>query len=196
MQNQSIESLPVMARHWKLSVRDYRRMAKAGILREDDRVELIEGELIAMTPIGAPHAGLANRINKLFAPRLIERATLCIQNPIHLGKHSEPQPDFALLRYRADDYIGALPVAEDVLLLVEIADSSGRYDRKIKIPLYARHGIAEYWIVDLKKRCIEVHLDPDREHQRYREIRSVEQGGLAPACFPDVVVDVAEFLRF
>jgi Uma2 family endonuclease len=188
------ESLPVMAPHRKLTVEDYHRMAEAGIFGEEERVELIEGELIDMAPIGPVHAGLANRLIKLFAMRVADRATVCVQNPIRLGLRSEPQPDFALLRYRADDYTGVLPAPEDVLLAVEIADTTVRYDRKIKMRLYARHGIPEYWLINVPKRQIEVHLNPDPERGCYRDVRVMVEGWLAPACFQDVALDVREFL--
>jgi Uma2 family endonuclease len=188
------ESRPVPAPHRKITVEEYHRMAEMGILGADERVELIEGELIDMPPIGPVHAGLANRLIRFFAPRLHDRATVSVGNPIRAGRHSEPQPDFALLRYRADDYASALPLPEDVLLAVEIADTTVKSDRRIKKPLYARHGIPEYWIVNLPHRQIEVHLDPDPEQSRYRETRTYSTGLLAPACFPDLALDVAELL--
>ena len=179
----------------KLSVEDYHRMAESGIFGPEERVELIEGEIIDMAPIGHFHAGLGNRLNRFFTQRLGDRAITCVQNPVVLFPRSEPQPDFALLRFRDDDYAGALPTPEDVLLLVEIADKSLRYDHKVKTPLYARHGIPEYWIINVPKRCVEVHLDPDPAQGRYREIRILSEGLLAPASFPDISLDIGDFLR-
>lgn len=182
----------VMAPHWKLGVEAYHRLVEIGILGEDDRVELIEGELIAMSPIGYFHADMGSLLIRRLGYRTEERAIPWAQNPIHLGFRSEPQPDFCLLRFRSGGYRDALPTAADVLLLVEIADSSVRYDREVKIPLYARHGIPEYWIVNIPEKKVEVHLDPDTESGVYRTLRTCSEGLLAPACFPDVEVDVSE----
>jgi Uma2 family endonuclease len=188
------DSAPVMAPHRKLSVEDYHQMAEVGIFRPDERVELIEGELIDMPPIGHFHAGLANDLNRFFTPRTLGHAVTCMQNPIVLGPHSEPQPDFALLRHRADCYKRALPTAADTLLVVEISDTTLRYDRTIKLPLYASHGIPEYWLINVPEKRIEVHRDPDAEQSGYREVRILTEGLLAPACFPDLALDVAELL--
>jgi len=185
---------PVMAPHWKLSVEDYHRMAEVGILHEDDRVELIEGELIQMTPIGPWHSSLANTLIELLAYRTVGRAIASVQNPIHLGPGSEPQPDFALLRHRQDRYKSRLPTAADVLLLVEIADTTLQSDRETKAPLYARHNIPEYWIINLPQRQIEIHQAPDSAQGRYGDWRVMTEGLLAPVCFPDARLDVAELL--
>lgn len=186
------ETGPVMAPHRKLSVEEYHRMGEVGILREDDRVELIDGELIEMTPIGPFHAGLGGMLVELLGYRTAGRAIAWGQNPIHLSARSEPQPDFALLRHRQDRYKRSLPTAKDVLLLVEISDKTLRYDRETKISLYARHGIPEYWIANIPQRRIEVYWHPDPEQGCYRELRALTEGLLAPACFPDVALDVAE----
>jgi Uma2 family endonuclease len=185
---------PVMAPHRKFTVEDYHRLGEVGILHEDDRVELIEGELIDMTPIGHFHADAVSLLVRRLGYRTEGRAIPWPQNPVHLGPRSEPQPDFALLHYRPRGYRDALPTAADVLLLVEIADSSVHYDREVKIPLYARHGIPEYWIVNIPEKRIEVHLDPDPENGRYRDVRTVAEGLLTPACFPDLALDVWELL--
>lgn len=125
------------------TVAEYHRMAEAGILGEDDRVELIEGEIVGMTPISSRHAGQVNRLVRLFTQRLGGRAILSVQNPIRLGEHSEPQPDVALLRPRPDFYATAHPGSEDVLLVIEVADlsacdaqagTSAAYDREVKPP--------------------------------------------------------------
>ena len=147
-----------------------------------------------MAPIGHVHASLSSLIIRQLGYRTEGRAIPWAQNPIHLGTRSEPQPDFALLRYRHDGYKNALPTAADVLLVVEIADSSVRYDREVKTPLYARHGIPEYWIVNLVEKRIEVHLEPDPKRDIYNAVRSLSEGFLAPANFPDVALDVAELL--
>jgi Uma2 family endonuclease len=189
-----IEKAPVPAPHWKLTVEEYHRMGEVGILHEDDRIELIEGELIEMSPIGCFHAGVGSRISDWLMRRLTGQAIPWTQNPIHLSRDSEPQPDFALLRYRPDYYTKSLPTAADVLLVVEIADSSVRYDREIKAPLYARHGIPEYWLIDVPARGIEVYSEPDTEKGCYRDVRMVAEGLLAPRGFPDAALDVRALL--
>ncbi len=194
MPSLSIEA-PVMAPHRKFTVEDFHRLSETGILQEDDRVELIEGELIDMAPIGPVHASLVSLLVRRLGYGTEGRAIPWPQNPIRLGHRSEPQPDFALLRYRPDAYKEALPTAADVLLLIEIADSSICYDRDVKTPLYARHGIPEYWIIDILSRQIEVRRDPDAEQGRYRELRIVSEGLLAPICFQEVAVDLAELMR-
>jgi Uma2 family endonuclease len=188
------DSVPVMAPHRKLSVEDYHQMAEVGIFRPEERVELIKGELIDRPPIGHFHAGLSGLLVESLGHRAQGRAIIWVQNPIQMGLHSEPQPDFALLRYRPDSYKRALPTPADTLLVVEIADTTPRYDRAIKLPLYARHGIPEYWLISVPEQRIEVHLTPDPEQGRYLEVRTFTEGLLAPACFPDLALDVAELL--
>lgn len=166
-------------------------MGQAGILSEDDRVELIEGEIVVMTPIGSPHAGKVIRLNGLFVPRLGGRAMVNVQNPIILAAHSEPQPDLALLRPRPDWYERSHPRPEDILLLIEIADTSLDYDRTVKVPLYAGAGIPEVWIVDLTAECIEVYQEPSQG--RYRRVQRFTRGqSLAPQAFPDLLLSVDE----
>ncbi|MGZ8219557.1 Uma2 family endonuclease [Methylomagnum sp.] len=186
-----LQNPPVQMPHFKLTVDDFYRMGEAGIFKADDRIELIEGELIDMAPIGSFHAGLNNRISRWMARLLGDKATPWTQSPIRLSRNSAPQPDFALLRYRSDDYAKSLPTAADVLLLVEVADSTIRSDREVKAPLYARHGVPEYWLIDLPTRCIEVYLDP--VGGRYQTVRTVESGLLAPSAFPEATLDVGEF---
>jgi Uma2 family endonuclease len=188
-------SPPIMAPHWKISVNQYHLMGRVGILLEHDRVELIEGEIITMAPIGPVHSGTVNMLVELLGYPTAGRAIASVQNPIHLGSHSEPQPDFVLLQYRPDRYKSRLPEAADVLLLVEIADTSVHYDRDVKAALYARHGIPEYWIINIPERQIEVCLDPDSEARLYRNSRIVIEGTLAPICFPNVKIDAGELLR-
>ncbi len=188
-----IQNPPVQAPHYKLTVEDYYRMGEAGIFREDDRVELIEGEVIEMSPIGCFHAGLGSRISDWLMRPLIGRAIPWTQYPLRLGRYSAPQPDFTLLRYRADYYMNSLPTAEDVLLVVEVAHTSVRTDREVKAPLYAQHGIPEYWLVDIPARCVEVYLNP--EQGCYQEVRKLREGDLAPAAFPEAVLDVRELFQ-
>ncbi|MFB6262553.1 MAG: Uma2 family endonuclease [Bradymonadaceae bacterium] len=153
---------------------EYHRMAESGVLGEDDRVELLEGEIVEMTPIGSEHAGYTNRLNGLLQERVGSECIVSVQNPVSLGTFSEPEPDLALLRDREDDYISDLPGSEDVLLIIEVADTSLEDDRRAKVPLYARHGIPAVWIVNLQDDVVEVYEEPDRETEAYGRRRVTE----------------------
>jgi len=139
---------------------EYYRLADVGILRRDDRVELLDGDIVEMTPIGIRHAACVDRLLALVQPRVTGRAILRVQNPIRLSPHSEPQPDLSILKARADFYASAHPAPGDVLLVIEVADSSLEFDRAVKVPLYARSGIPEVWLVDLEGSRIEVFSQP------------------------------------
>ncbi len=158
------------ARH-RLDVHAYHRMAEAGIFGEDDRIELVEGDLIDMAPIGQDHAAAVCGLTEALVIALDRRAIVSPQNPVQLDAFSEPQPDIAVLKRRADFYrSGERAGPGDVLLLIEVADSSLRFDREVKLPLYARAGIPEIWIVDLKTRVLEAYRRP--EHGIYAETSS------------------------
>lgn len=145
-----------------ISILDYQKMAETGILSRDSRVELIEGEIIDMAPIGSKHASYVNRLNRELVRAVRDTAFVSVQNPIILGDLSEPEPDFALLKPKANDYEDSLPKAEDILLLIEIADTTINYDRQIKAPLYARFSIPEYWLIDTQKLSITVFQKPEQ----------------------------------
>jgi Uma2 family endonuclease len=184
-------SVPLPRR--RFTVEDYHRMGEAGIFAEDDRVELIEGEIFEMTPIGSRHAGCVNRLVKLFQQTVGERALLSVQNPVRLERHSELQPDVALLLPRADFYTASHLGPKDVLLLVEVVESSASYDRGVKVPLYARAGIEEVWLVDLTGGYVEVYRNP--AGGGYAEVLQLRRDDrLVPAAFPDVVVAVEDVL--
>ncbi len=175
----------------RFTVEDYHRMGQAGILSEDDRVELIEGEIVVMTPIGSPHAGKLNRLLGLSSPRVAGRAIMTVHNPILLLPDSEPQPDLAILRLRTDYYERSHPRPEDILLLIEVSDPSLDYDRTVKVPLYARAGIQEVWIVDLAGECVEVYQLPAAED--YQRVHRFTRGqSLVPQAFPDLRLSVDE----
>ncbi len=177
----------------KFTVEEYHRMAESGILTEDDRVELIEGEIIEMPPISSAHAGCVDRLAMRLMEGLGRRAIVRVQSPIRLGERSEPQPDVALLRPRADFYAAAHPGPADVLLVIEVAEHSGAYDRERKLPLYARSGIPEAWGVDLGQGEVVVGRDPSPEG--YRTVRILHRGeALSPLAFPDLTLSVDEIL--
>jgi Uma2 family endonuclease len=168
---------------------EYHRMGETGVLGPEDRVELIEGEIIVMTPIGLRHAACLAELTRRLVPSIGDRALLWPQNPVRLPRDTEPQPDIVLLRPRADRYTTGSARPEDVLLLVEIADTSYRYDRRVKLPLYARAGVAEMWIVDLAHDVVELYREPS-ETGYVRSSRVAPGGRVAPAALPDVVLDV------
>ncbi len=153
---------------------EYHRMAEIGVLLEDERVELIEGEILHMSPKGSRHNACINRFTALLAGRLGDAAILSVQNSIRIDQYSEPEPDVAVLRPRDDYYETTLPSPADVLLLIEIADTSLAYDRGLKLPLYARAGITEVWIVDLTGDAIERHTDP--ADGMYRSVHRAARG--------------------
>jgi Uma2 family endonuclease len=180
------------ARH-RLDVGAYYKMAEAGILTNAHRVELIDGEIIDMNPIGSPHAALVKRLNRLFARAAAEGMVLVgVQDPLRLDPYNEPEPDLMVLRPRADDYQANHPGAADVLLLIEVSDSSLAYDRGTKLALYARFSVPEVWIVDLLGAAVEVFREPKESAYASRE--RLTEGTLAPALLPNIKIDVAALL--
>ncbi|MGH2572180.1 MAG: Uma2 family endonuclease [Actinomycetota bacterium] len=178
---------------YRFTVEDYHRMGEAGILGTDDRVELIEGQIVEMPPIDSLHAGTVNYLTTVFVRGLGDRAIVSTQHPVRLSDISEPQPDLALLRPRSDFYRGSHPRPEDVLLLVEVADTSVEFDRSVKLPLCARVGIPDYWLVDLQRGVLEVYRSP--QENRYVEVQELAAGArVAPASLPDAELDVGEIL--
>lgn len=176
---------------YRWSVAEFHKLAETGFFIEDDRIELIEGELIEMAPIGSDHSGRVNRLNHTFTAALSDKAIVAVQNPIVLDSNNEPQPDLALLRWRNDFYQAANPTAEDVLLVIEVADSSVRLDRDVKVPLYARFAIPEVWLLDLTKRRLEVYRQPvDGE---YSDIKHYREGRVTSNLLADAQIDLAEF---
>jgi Uma2 family endonuclease len=179
-------SVQIARRHF--NVTEYYRMAAAGVFTEDDRVELIEGEIIEMNPIGSRHAACVGRLTKIFERSAGDRVIVWVQNPVQIGDYSEPLPDVALLKPRDDFYAQAKPQPTDVLLIIEVSDSSVEYDRDIKLPLYARAGIPEMWLVNLPQETIEIYSQPLAE--KYQEIRVVKRGeSLTPKSLPPLTID-------
>jgi Uma2 family endonuclease len=176
------------------TVDDFYRMLDAGILTEDDRVELIEGEIIEMAPTGSSHAARVDRLTRCFAPLLTKGAAIVrVQGPVRLSYRTEPLPDLALLRPRDDYYADAHPGPTDVLLLVEVAETSAAYDRRTKMPLYAHAGIPEAWIVLPTERRIEVYRQPTAKG--YAETRVLHPDeSISPSAFPDLNIAAADIL--
>ena len=156
---------------YRFDVDEFARMGEAGIFTEDDRVELIDGEVREMTPIGPPHAGIVNHLTEVMVTRLAGRANVIVQNPIRLDRHTEPQPDLSVARRRKGFYADRHPEPGDVLLVVEVADSSLRYDRSEKVPRYARAGIPETWLVDVEACTVTAYTHPGPEGYAQRHVR-------------------------
>jgi Uma2 family endonuclease len=181
-----------LAKRW-ITVDEYERMGEAGIFHPDDRLELLEGEIYEMSPIGSPHAAcvkyLSALLNRLFNGKMI----VSTQDPIRLNDFSEPQPDIALLRWRDDFYRHAHPTPSDVLLVIEVADSTVESDRSYKMPLYAKAGIPEAWIVNLPDEKIELYAQP--ANGAYQFILEFKRGeDVQSHSIADLQVHVADVL--
>lgn len=177
----------------RFTVAEYYKMAEAGIFSEDDRVELLDGEIVEMAPIVSSHAAVVDRLTRLFGRLVGEAAVVRVQNPIRLSRYSEPQPDLALLKPRSDFYAQAHPGPEDVLLVVEVAETSVGIDRKVKMPLYAKAGIPEVWLVDLEGERVEVYRKPSS--RRYGEVQKLRRGrSISPQALSALKVSVSDVL--
>ena len=184
-------SLQLLRRQF--TVKNYQRMIEAGIFTDEDRVELIKGEIVEMAPIGRRHAAGVRRVGLLFSERLGRRALVDIQNPVELGERSQPQPDVALLQPRPDFYEAGHPQPENIFLLVEVADTTIESDRQVKIPLYAEQGILEVWLVDINEGCVEVYRQPSPAG--YQDVRQCRRGeSLSVLAFPDINIIADEVL--
>ncbi len=186
--------LPAEVTKHRFTVEEYHKMGEAGIFGEDDRVELIDGEVVEMNPIGPRHARCVRRLNTLLG-RLAGRLAggpyeVDVQNPVVLGEYGEPQPDLALVR---EVPAVRLPAPEDVALIIEISDTTLSYDKNVKLPRYARAGIPEVWIVDLQNETVEVYASP--EGGRYAVVRRYGRGDeLRSETVPGLALPVEEIL--
>ena len=170
------------------TIEEYVRMAETGVLKEDERVELIEGEIVEMSPIGTPHAAFVANLNHLLVHAVGDRARVWVQGPVRVPPRSVPQPDLALLRPRS--YRREAAAIADALLVIEVSDTSLRYDRTVKLRLYARAGIPEYWIVDANAEALEIYRSPSGE--RYAEQRhAAREERVAPLAIPEAALLVA-----
>lgn len=181
-----------ICRH-RFTADDYQQMGRAGILAEDDRVELINGEVVTMSPIGTRHVAAVNRTTRALVMVVREKAIVQPQGSARLDIYNEPQPDFALLEPRADFYRSKHPGPSDILLLVEIADSSLSYDKEVKGRIYAEMNIREYWLADLKRDVVLCYSEPrDNSYQSVREYRSGDL--IAAQALPDCPIPVDDLL--
>lgn len=174
------------------TVQEYHQMAEAGILNEDDRVELIHGEILQMSPIGKHHAAIVSRLTMILAPQLASKAIVNVQNPVQISDGSEPEPDITIVPHRDDYYAESGITPEDVLLLIEVSDSTLKYDRNAKLPLYAEAGIPEVWIVDVNKRRLEVYRQPDED--RYQHSETLNREDIVSAVQLPLKVKVQELI--
>jgi Uma2 family endonuclease len=177
----------------RFTVDEYYRMAEVGILTEDDRVELLDGEIVEMSPIGDRHAWCVDELTEMLVPLLKGRARVRVQNPVHLDAYSEPQPDLALLRRRKGRAARKHPRPEDTLLVIDVGDSTVERDRLLKLPLYAQSGIPEAWIVDLPGDFIEIQRDPAPSGYRGKTIHRRGET-VSPIAFPAVKIPVDKIL--
>lgn len=186
--------MPVPTEH-RFNVKAYYRMAETGVLPPDARVELLNGRIIDKSPISPAHGGTVKRLNRIFNAQANGRWLVSTQDPVHLDDHSEPEPDVALLKPPPDDYKSQHPGPDDVLLLIEVSDTTLDLDREEKLPAYARAGVAEVWIVNLNAANIEVYRTP---HFTGYSSKTVLAAGdqIAPQAFPDATVSVWELLKW
>ncbi|MFO8040481.1 MAG: Uma2 family endonuclease [Sodalinema sp.] len=179
---------------WKFTVKDYHKMAELGILNPDERLELIDGDIYKMSPIGRRHAAYVTRIaNQLMKLLGSDMSMINVQNPIVLNDLSEPEPDVSLLKPREDQYFSGLPQAADVYLVVEVAESSLESDRSEKLPRYAAASIPEVWLINALTHQLECYRHP--ENGRYREYQTLERGdSLRLVSFPDLLIHLDSLL--
>ena len=183
----------VDVRRRRFTVEEYYRMAEVGILGPEDRVELIEGDIIEMSPIGTRHATSVSALNRRLILAVGDAAVLSPQNPVRLFPDTEPQPDIVLLRPPEARYWQLKAGPADALLVVEVSDTSYRFDRHVKVPIYARARIPEVWIVDLTREVVEVFREPTRDG--YESVTRLERGAtIAPAALPGATIAIAEIL--
>ena len=190
----AVERLDELEARPPLTVAEFEVLALERGWDEDTRVELLDGEVVEMSPINDPHIGCVNRLNRVFNRRLPEDAVLVsIQNPVQLGEYDEPQPDVALLRPRPDDYGSSKATAEDIVLLVEVADRSLRIDLGRKARIYASAGVQEYWVIDVNHRTLYVHRQPSAGAYLSKRVLGREEQLVAEFA-PDIGFSVAELV--
>lgn len=180
----------------RFTVAEYDRLAELGFFGEDDRVELIKGEIIVMAAKGTSHSTFNRRLIRELSKLVGDRATLQSQDPIVISTDSEPEPDIAILHNRDDDYLSAHPTPSDILLLIEIADSSLKYDQEVKLVVYAEAGISDYWIFNLVDNCLECYSEPYQDLQGkfgYRKtLIFLTNESVSLPCFPDLSLDLCK----
>jgi Uma2 family endonuclease len=178
---------------YRFNRQEYHGLVEAGILKEDARVELIRGEVTVMAVINPRHSSTVKRLNSALTRVLADRATIGVQDPFAIGDDSEPEPDLTVAKPRADFYEAGHPGPQDLLLVIEVADTSLRYDREVKLPLYAEAGIIEVWILNLAEAVLEIYREPRPDGYATLQRRRAGET-VSPLAFPDLALPVAELL--
>ncbi|WP_414620061.1 Uma2 family endonuclease [Calothrix sp. CCY 0018] len=180
----------------RFTIDEYNRLAELGFFHEDDRVELIRGEIISMAAKGTLHSTFSRRLIRELSKLIVNRGTLQSQDPISINPDSEPEPDVAILQNKDDDYLNSHPTSQDVLLLIEIADSSLKYDQEVKLQLYAEAGISDYWIFNLIENCLETYNEPYQDLQGKfgyrRKVIYLPNETINLPCFPELALDLSK----
>jgi len=180
----------------RFTVAEYHRLAELGFFREDERVELIKGEIIHKAAKGTPHCVCETLLFRELVKLLLDRAMVRGQQPIIIPDHSEPEPDLTIVRNVNDNYLSSHPQPSDILLLIEISNSTLKYDREIKLPLYAEAGISDYWIFNLSKYCLECYSEPYQDSQGNfdyrRKLILLPNESVKLPSFPDLVLDLSK----
>ena len=179
----------------QFTIDEYNRLAELGFFHEDDRVELIKGEIIPMAAKGTLHSTFSRRLIRELSKLITNQATLQSQDPIIIPPNSEPEPDVAILKNKDDDYLNSHPAAQDLLLLIEIADSSLKYDQEVKLPLYAQAGVTDYWIFNLIENCLETYNQPFQDLQGKfgyrRKVIFLPNETVNLPCFSELALDLS-----
>ena len=179
----------------RFTIEQYYKMGEVGILGIEQRTELIEGEIIEMSPIGAKHAACLSKLADLLRDRTRNLVLVRQQNPIQLSDRSEPQPDIAVVKKRQDYYLESHPIPTEIFLLIEVADSTLKYDRDVKVPLYAKAGIPELWIANLEAQVFEVYRQPSETG--YKQVQIYGKGEVINLqILPDVAISVDDIMNF
>lgn len=180
----------------RFCVKDFYLMDEAGVFCESDRVELVDGEIVDMAPIGSYHNSCVTTLTHIFVRAVPEGVRVQVQGAVQMNESTMFQPDLAILRPREDNYADANPTPEDVLLVIEVSDSTVAYDRNVKIPKYAQAGVPEVWQVNLPYGFIDKYVDPDPATGRYRSVmRHSDRQQIVPTQLPDISLDVSDILR-
>lgn len=174
----------------KFTIKEYHQMGKANVFHPQERLELIRGEIIKISPIGLKHASMVNRLANLLGYKLYEKAIISVQNSIRLNDNSEPQPDLVLAKFREDFYANKPMEAEDIYLLIEVSDSTIKYDREIKIPLYAENNINEVWLVNINNNSLEIYRKPENKSYQTIQILNSNQT-IYPLNFPELIINLS-----
>jgi Uma2 family endonuclease len=174
------------------SVDEYHRLSEVGLFTEDDPVELLNGEIIIMSPIGIKHASMVNRLNRLLNRLFRDRTIISIQNPLALAPMSEPEPDLMLLKPREDCYAEQHPRPEDVLLLIEVSDTTLGYDQEKKIPAYASAGISEVWLIDVQAQTLTSYTQPQPSGSYAKLTQLISDTSFAPHAFPEAALQFSD----